>query len=87
MILTHDRFHFSHKAARGGHLEVLKWARSQGCPWDASTCAYAARGPFGSVEMGTKPGLSLGRVDMCLCCSWRPFGSVEMVEKPRLSLE
>ena len=20
-------------AARGGHLEVLKWARAQGCPW------------------------------------------------------
>ena len=22
------------KAARGGHLEVLKWARANGCPWD-----------------------------------------------------
>ena len=25
-----------------GHLEVLKWARAHGCPWDESTCAKAA---------------------------------------------
>jgi hypothetical protein len=25
-------------------LEVLKWLREQDCPWDAATCAYAARG-------------------------------------------
>jgi len=28
----------------GGHLEVLKWARENGCPWDEETCAYAAKG-------------------------------------------
>ena len=29
-----------------GHLEVLKWARAHGCPWDESTCVnatYAAK--------------------------------------------
>jgi hypothetical protein len=26
----------------GGHLEVLKWARENGCPWDENTCAWAA---------------------------------------------
>ena len=31
-------------AARDGHLEVLKWARRNGCPWDEKTCAEAARG-------------------------------------------
>ena len=31
-------------AARGGHLEVLKWARENGCPWDEHTCTYAAEG-------------------------------------------
>ena len=31
-------------AAKGGHLEVLKWARENGCPWDENTCAYAALG-------------------------------------------
>ena len=25
------------------HLEVLQWARAQGCPWDEETCAWAAR--------------------------------------------
>jgi len=28
----------------GGHLEVLKWARENGCPWDEDTCAGAAEG-------------------------------------------
>ena len=28
----------------GGHLEVLKWARANGCPWDGDTCTYAAEG-------------------------------------------
>lgn len=32
------------KAARGGHVEVLKWLRERGCAWDASTCSAAARG-------------------------------------------
>jgi hypothetical protein len=28
--------------AAGGHLEILKWARSKGCLWDTTTCTYAA---------------------------------------------
>ena len=32
------------RVRRGGHLEVLKWARANGCPWDEGTCAYAAEG-------------------------------------------
>ncbi len=35
---------FSTKHAHEGHLNVLQWARSQGCPWDEWTCAYAAQG-------------------------------------------
>ena len=31
-------------AARGGHLEVLKWARANECPWDDYMCAEAASG-------------------------------------------
>ena len=31
-------------AARGGHLDVLKWARENDCPWDEETCANAAGG-------------------------------------------
>ena len=38
------------KAARGGHLECLKYLRDEcGCAWDARTCAAAASG--GHVEV------------------------------------
>ena len=30
--------------ARRGRLEVLQWARGQGCPWDWRTCSWAAKG-------------------------------------------
>mmetsp|Transcript_2875 Transcript_2875/g.9755 ORF Transcript_2875/g.9755 Transcript_2875/m.9755 type:complete len:296 (-) Transcript_2875:235-1122(-) len=36
-------------AARSGKLEVLQWARENGCPWDADTCAEAALG--GHLEL------------------------------------
>jgi len=26
-------------ATTDGHLEVLKWARENGCPWDEETCS------------------------------------------------
>ena len=31
-------------AAKGGHLDCLKYAHENGCPWDASTCSSAASG-------------------------------------------
>ena len=30
-------------AAQNGHLEVLQWARNNGCDWDSDTCACAAQ--------------------------------------------
>ena len=38
-----DRDHFA-SACTGGHLEVMKWLRSEGCPWDEGTCSMAAMG-------------------------------------------
>ena len=32
------------KVASAGALKLLQWARANGCPWDAWTCAYAAQG-------------------------------------------
>jgi hypothetical protein len=29
-------------AANGGHLDVLRWALANGCPWHPRTCANAA---------------------------------------------
>ena len=31
-------------AAEGGHLEMLLWARANGCPWDERSCMGAAEG-------------------------------------------
>ena len=31
-------------AARGGHLDVLKWLRDEMCPWDKRTCIGAVEG-------------------------------------------
>ena len=31
-----------HYAVEGGHVEVLRWARENGCPWIAATRARAA---------------------------------------------
>merc|ERR1711934_692323 len=31
-------------AAVGGHLEILQWLRSEGCPWDSRACSCAASG-------------------------------------------
>ena len=30
------------KAAESGHLECLKYAHENGCPWDEETCSEAA---------------------------------------------
>ena len=29
--------------AKEGYLEILKWARSNGCDWNSNTCSSAAR--------------------------------------------
>ncbi|CAB9528076.1 ankyrin repeat protein [Seminavis robusta] len=36
-------------AASAGHLEILKWARENGCPWDWRTCRRAAG--YGHLEV------------------------------------
>ena len=32
-----------HRAALGGHLEVLQWLREHDCPWCKSSCLVVAR--------------------------------------------
>ena len=36
-------------AARGGHLEMIKWLRAKGCPWGTLTSSWAAFG--GQLEV------------------------------------
>ena len=38
-----DSDHFV-SACKGGHLEIMKWLRSEGCGWDWKECAHAAAG-------------------------------------------
>ena len=52
-----------YNAAFGGHLEVLRWARSQGCPWDEdlfphqqATCAAAEGGHLKVLKWLIKEG-------------------------------
>jgi len=35
---------FSKEAAASGNLDLLKWGRENGCPWDEWTCTLAAAG-------------------------------------------
>ena len=42
-------------AALEGNLEVLKWAREQGCPWDEATCA-AKGGHFAVLKWAREQG-------------------------------
>jgi hypothetical protein len=50
-------------AAEFGHLEVMRWARERGCPWDAATALRMRRcgGRSGGVEGGAGARLPVGR--------------------------
>ena len=45
-------------AAQNGHLEILQWARANGCPWNKSTCVIA-------VERGHLDVLQWARANGC----------------------
>ena len=47
----------------GGHFEVLKWLRAEGCPWYHETCFYA-------VEKGHVEVLRWARENGC---PWDPW--------------
>ena len=36
-------------AAKSGNLELVRWLRGEGCPWDMETCDEAVE--YGHVEM------------------------------------
>ena len=41
-------------AAEGGHLEVLQWARANGCPWDRDTIRLARANGHDDVVIWAK---------------------------------
>jgi hypothetical protein len=42
----------------GGHLEVLQWARANGCPWNENTC-------WGAAQVGHLEVLRWARANGC----------------------
>ena len=59
-------------AAMGGHLEVLQWARANGCAWDADTCRDAAGGGHLEVlQWARASGCEWDRAD---CLRWASNG-------------
>ena len=63
-------------AARGGHVELLKWLRERGCPWDY-TVAYAGvqraitDNNIGMLRWMAANGGHIFHRDMCLDRLWR----------------
>ena len=66
-----DRLKFSAcgTAARWGYLEVFKWARANGCEWDASTCASAARGGHLDVLKWARSNGCNWDYQVCMICA------------------
>ena len=70
-------------AAQYGHLEVLQWARLNGCPWTDWTCSWAAKG--GHLEV-----LQWARLNGCLWDDWTCYsaaggGHLDVLQWARLN--
>ena len=51
------------EAARSGNLELVRWLRGEGCPWDFNTC-------FNAVQQGHVEVLRWARENGC---PWGPW--------------
>ncbi len=74
--------------AKGGHLEILQWLKSQGFPWDWQTCANAAEG--GRLELlqwARSQGCPWNEMTCALAARRGHLKVLQMGAKPRLSLE
>ena len=47
------------KAAEAGHLEVLKWARENGCPWNGSNPVQGGDGSGAGAEVSARERLPM----------------------------
>ena len=66
------------EAARKGHLEVLRWAHQNGCPWDGRTCARAAEG--GHLEVLQWAHENGCPWDSCTCTNAASKGHLEVLQ-------
>jgi hypothetical protein len=67
---------FSTIIAKFGNIHALKWVRSKGCPWDETTCSYAAMN--GHLEV-----LKWARSDGC---PWDEYTCSHAAENGHLEL-
>ncbi len=72
---------YAGELALGGHLEVLQWARSQGCPWDEWTCACAALGGHLEVLQWLRSQACPWNKQTCVNAAFR--GHLEMLQWAR----
>ena len=68
---------YSTAASKTGRLEVLKWARENGCPWNGSACAGAAQQGHLEVLKWLRERLSLG---CCHLCTRSQGGHLEVLK-------
>ena len=69
----------------GGHLEVLQWARANGCSVgreDLRLCREWR--PPGGAAVGARERRSVGRVDLRRAAEWRPPGGAAVGARERL---
>ena len=68
-------------------MEVARWAKERGCPWDEDTCADAAEGGHLKMLQWLRAnGCSVGRVDLHLCRGRRPPGGAAVGARERRSV-
>ena len=69
------------EAATKGNLEMLKWARENGCPWDGRTCVVAAfHGHLEMLKWARENGCPW---DECTCAVAAQNGHLEMLKWAR----
>ena len=76
------------KAAEGGHLEVLQWARANGCSVGREDLprSRGIRSPRGAA-VGARERLPVGRVDLPYAAGRRPPGGAAVGARERLSVD
>ncbi len=60
-----------YSAAANGHLEVLQWARANGCPWDERTCSHAAANDHLDVLRWAHDNDCPWNMDTCRFAAWK----------------
>ena len=78
---TEKKERFCEQMARNGNVELLKFLRAKGCPWDRSTCDGAARnGHLECLKYANENGCPW---DVKTCCYVAWTGDLELLKYAR----